>query len=72
MSSDSAASNHLVGTVVRMDRGMAGGAGGECAIELPGGIVLVGFAREHHGLRRGIQARANVAASSVVLALPPW
>jgi molybdate transport system regulatory protein len=56
--------NLLHGVVVRASRAAGGG---ECALELPGGLRVVGFSGP--GLRAGMQAVACVDASAVVLAL---
>lgn len=54
--------NALAGTVVRASRAAAGG---ECAVELAGGLRVVGFAA---GLRVGQAAVACVDAAAVVVA----
>ena len=41
----------------------------ELTLELPGGLQLVGFAAQGHGLKPGMPAQAAVEASSLVLAL---
>lgn len=61
-----AGANVLQGTVTRAPRG---GAGGEVALQLEGGLQLVGFAAAGAGLRAGSAAQARVEPSAVVIAL---
>jgi molybdate transport system regulatory protein len=56
----------LPGKVTRAPRG---GAAGEVALQLEGGLQLVGFAAAGSGLRVGSAALAHVEASAVVVAL---
>lgn len=58
--------NLLAGQVQRASRAAAGG---EVALQLPGGLHLVGFAQAGHGLRVGQPARAGLDEAAVVLAL---
>lgn len=58
--------NEIVGTVLRSERE---DKGGECTIQLPSGITVVGFAKPGHGLHIGMRAVAAVAPESVVVAL---
>ena len=60
------APNVLAGTVVRASRAAAGG---EFALLLAGGQMLVGFAGGGHSLRKGNPAQATVPAAAVVIAL---
>lgn len=58
--------NILTGTVLRCEREAKGG---ECTLQLPSGITVVGFAKRGHGLRIGMKAVAAVAPSAIVIAL---
>lgn len=58
--------NQIVGAVLRSERE---GKGGECTIQLPSGLTIVGFARPGHGLHIGMRAVATVAPEAVVIAL---
>ncbi|MCI5851968.1 MAG: TOBE domain-containing protein [Sutterellaceae bacterium] len=58
-------SNVLRGTVIRCARSEKGG---EVALRLPSGIVVVGFARHNHGLRVGMPAEASIPPNAVVVA----
>ena len=58
--------NQIVGAVLRSERE---DKGGECTIQLPSGLTIVGFARPSHGLHIGMRAVATVAPEAVVIAL---
>ncbi|MDO5530622.1 TOBE domain-containing protein [Sutterella sp.] len=58
--------NFIVGEVIRSDRA---NKGGECTIQLPSGIVIVGFARAGHGLKLHQKAVASLPSSVIVIAL---
>ena len=58
--------NLLAGQVQRASRAAAGG---EVALQLPGGLHLVGFAQAGHGLKAGQPAQAGLDEAAVVLAL---
>lgn len=58
--------NEIVGTVLRSERE---DKGGECTIQLPSGLTIVGFAMPGHGLRIGMRAVATIAPEAVVIAL---
>ena len=58
--------NELVGTVLRSERE---GRGGECTIQLPSGLTIVGFARANHGLHVGMRAVAAIPPETIVVAL---
>lgn len=60
------ATQHLAGTIVRAPSA----TGGEAALELPGGVRLVGFAAAGSGLRTGDAAVAVIDASAIVIGLP--
>jgi molybdate transport system regulatory protein len=62
----SAKMNILTGTVLRCERE---DKGGECTLQLPSGITVVGFAKSGHGLRIGMKAVAAVSPSAIVIAL---
>ncbi|KPF45241.1 hypothetical protein D621_18015 [beta proteobacterium AAP51] len=53
----------------RVQRASRAAAGGEVALQLPGGLHLVGFAQAGHGLTVGQPARAGLDEAAVVLAL---
>lgn len=55
-----------MGAVLRSERE---DKGGECTIQLPSGLTIVGFARPSHGLHIGMRAVATVAPEAVVIAL---
>jgi molybdate transport system regulatory protein len=59
------AANRLAGTVTRAPRA----SGGEVAMQLPGGLQLVGFADAGSGLRVGSEAVARLDAAAVVIGL---
>ncbi len=58
--------NHLMGEVIRSERAASGG---ECSIRLKSGIVIVGFAKGHHGLHLNDLAIASIPPSAVVIGL---
>ena len=58
--------NEIVGVVLRSERE---GRGGECTIQLPSGLTVVGFARANHGLHVGMRAVAIIPPESIVVAL---
>jgi molybdate transport system regulatory protein len=64
---DARGSRNLLGGSVK--RSSRAAAGGEIALQLPGGISLVGFADAGHGLRVGARAMASVDESAVVIAV---
>ncbi len=64
----SATSNTLQGHVTRVSRAAAGG---EVALQLGCGSLLVGFCGPSSGLRAGAACHALVEASAVVIALAP-
>lgn len=63
--SEAAELNVLVGTVARASRAAAGG---EVALQLDGGVSLVGFAPAEQRLRLGQRAMARIEVSGVVVA----
>lgn len=63
---DSTQENQLVGEVIHCERDTKGG---ECSIRLPSGLVVVGFAKGHHGLQLHQKAVAIIPSSSIVIAL---
>lgn len=58
--------NEIVGIVLRTERD---DKGGECTIQLPSGLTIVGFVKAGHGLRPGMRAVATIAPESIVIAL---
>ena len=58
--------NEIVGTVLRSERECRGG---ECTIQLPSGLTIVGFARANHGLHVGMRAVAAIPPETIVVAL---
>jgi molybdate transport system regulatory protein len=58
--------NLLPGLVQRASRAAGGG---EVALQLPGGLHLVGFAQAGHGLKAGQPAQAGLDEAAVVLAI---
>lgn len=58
--------NEITGTVLRSERD---DRGGECTLQLPSGLTIVGFAPPKHGLRIGMRAVASLAPEAVVIAL---
>lgn len=58
--------NVLTGIVTRVGKAKEAT---EVTLELAGGLQLVGFAANNHGLKPGLPAQAQVDASSLVLAL---
>jgi molybdate transport system regulatory protein len=58
--------NVLVGTVSRASRSVHGG---EVALQLEGGVSLVGFSEGGHQLRVGHRAMASIEESGVVVAI---
>lgn len=61
-----ASRNVLVGTVGRVSRSAQGG---EVALQLPGGVSLVGFAEPGQALKRSQQAMASIDETGVVVAI---
>ena len=59
--------NLLAGRAARVARG---DAGDEVAVELPGGLAMVGFAAPGSGLRAGSAVALRVDEAAVVIALP--
>jgi molybdate transport system regulatory protein len=59
------AAHRLAGTVTRAPRA----SGGEVALQLAGGLQLVGFADAGSGLRVGSEAVARLDAAAVVIGL---
>lgn len=58
--------NEIVGVVLRSEREEKGG---ECTLQLPSGLTIVGFAKPGHGLQIGMRAVATIAPEAVVIAL---
>jgi molybdate transport system regulatory protein len=61
-----AALNRLPGTVGRITRSASGG---EAVLTLHGGVQMVGFVGDTHGLKRGDPAEAGVHEAGVVIAV---
>ena len=57
--------NRLTGRVVRCTRSEKGG---EVALRLPSGLIVIGFAKHNHHLAPGMEAQATVASNAVVIA----
>ena len=56
--------NVLKGTVIRCARSYKGG---EVTLQLPGGLVIVGFAHRGHHLQAGVTAEASIPSNAIIL-----